>query len=179
MFRFARRVLENSGEAEEVVQQVFIDSYRAIHRFDPQKASYKTWLFQYAYHRALNRKRDLDSRGFYASVELDEEELLTELYEGAGRLVQQLSSHETVHLVRQVLRSLHRKQRVAIALTFFYGYTAVEIAARTGESPAAVRHNLYRGLAELRSELMEKGKQRASATSKSERMLIVDPARSL
>jgi len=179
VFRLARRVLQNSGEAEEVVQQVFIDTYKAIHQFDPLKASYKTWLFQFAYHRALNRKRDLESRGFYASVELNEQDLMTELYEGAGRFVQQLSSAETVHLVKQLLRSIHRNQRMAIALTFFYGFTAVEIAARTGESPAAVRHNLYRGLEKLRSALLDSSNQRASSTSQSERVLIVDTARLL
>lgn len=181
VFRLARRVLQNSGEAEEVVQRVFIDTYKAIHQFDPQKASYKTWLYQFAYHRSLNRKRDLEAKAFYASVELDEQQLMAELYEGAGRFIQQLSSEETVQLVRQLLKSslIKRKERLAIRLTFFYGFTAEEIAARTGESPAAVRHNLYRGLAKLRTALLDSAQQRAGSRSKTERMLVADPARLL
>lgn len=180
VFNLARRVLKNSGEAEEVVQRVFIDTYRAIHQFDPQKASYKTWLFQFAYHRSLNRKRDI-AKSFYASVELDEQQLMTELYEGAGRFVRQLSSEEIVQLTRQLLKSgsIRRKERVAIRLTFFYGFTAEEIAARTGESPAAVRHNLYRGLAKLRSALLDTAQQRATRSKNTERMLVVDPAQLL
>lgn len=171
--------MRNSAEAEEVVQQVFIDTYRAIHQFDPQKASYKTWLYHFAYHRALNRRRDLKSKGFFAGVELDEQELMPELYEGAGRLVQQLSSQESMHLVRQIFKSLPRNQRVVIVLTFFHGLTALEISDRTGESPASVRHNLYRGLAKLRSVLLDRRRTAPQAASKPERRLVVDPAQLL
>jgi RNA polymerase sigma-70 factor (ECF subfamily) len=175
-------MLRNSGEAEEVVQQVFLDTYKAIDQFDPQKASYKTWLFQYAYHRAMNRRRHLKSNGFYSSVQLNERELIAELYESAGRLIQHLTPEETAQVIRQLLRSktIHRKQRMAITLTFFHGYTAEEIAARTGETPAAVRHNLYRGLGKLREVLLESAKQKAlEHKTKAERMLVVDPARLL
>ena len=181
IFRLARRILQNSGEAEEVVQQTFIDTYRGIHQFDPRKASYKTWLFHSAYLRTINRKKHLDAKAFYSSVELDEQALMTELYEGAGRLVQQLSSEETVQLVRQLLgsKSIQRRERSAIALTFFHGLTAQEIADRTGSSPAAVRHHLYRGLAKLRSLLIESNKQKSGSTINTERMLVVDPAQLL
>src|SRR5579864_6460335 len=49
VFGIARRMLRDDGEAEEVVQRVFLDTYRAIHQFDSAKACYKTWLFQFAY----------------------------------------------------------------------------------------------------------------------------------
>src|SRR5438309_11895331 len=52
VFGIARRMLKDDGEAEETVQQVFFDMYRALDRFDASKASYKTWLLQYAYHSA-------------------------------------------------------------------------------------------------------------------------------
>lgn len=182
VFALARRMLRNSAEAEEVVQQVFLDTYRSIHQFDPQKAAYKTWLYQSAYYRALNRKSHLESKGFYTNVEMDEQELMGELYEGAGRFMQQLSPQETVQLVKQLLRSksIQKKQRVAILLTFFHGFTAEEIAAHTGETPAAVRHHLYRGLSKLRLALLERTKHKAEeAKTKTERMLVVDPAQLL
>lgn len=180
VFNVARRILNNSSEAEEVVQQVFIDTYKVIQQFDPQKAAYKTWLYQFAYTRAINRKIYLDSKGFYVSEELNEQALMAELYEGAGRFVQQLSSQEAVYLVRQLLESVRPNQRKAIELTFFHGFTAEEIAARTGETPASVRHNLYRGLAKLRSALVGNGKQTASeGKTKTERILVADPARLL
>ncbi len=180
VFGIARRMLRNSSEAEEVVQQVFIDTYKAIHQFDPQKASYKTWLFQFAYHRALNRKKHLECKGFYASEELDEQVLAAEINEGAGRPLRDLCSQEVVQLVRQLLKSIQPSQRVAIEMTFFHGFTAEEIAARTGETAVAVRHHLYRGLDKLRSALLEGEERRtSSAKTKKEGMLVADPARLL
>jgi RNA polymerase sigma-70 factor (ECF subfamily) len=165
VFGIARRMLRDDGEAEEAVQQVFLDMYRAIGQFDPKKASYKTWLLQFAYHRAINRKHHLEANGFYAAEEFHEDLLPAELYEGTGRPLQ-LSFQELVHLVEQLLSTIPPKQRRTIELTFFQGFTAEEIAVQTGETPAVVRHNLYRGLDKLRltlahnKQLSETGKAR-------------------
>jgi RNA polymerase sigma-70 factor (ECF subfamily) len=178
VFGVARRMLQNSSEAEEVVQQVFIDTYKAINQFDPAKSSYKTWLYRFAHQRAINRKIHLESKGFYVNRELDELDLSADLHQSAGRLVRHLSSQEAVHLVRQLLKSIQPHQRKAIELTFFYGFTAEEIATRTGETPVNVRHHLYRGLAKLRAELLHNAKEKV-AKSKTERRLVVDPAQLL
>jgi RNA polymerase sigma-70 factor (ECF subfamily) len=72
-FRVARRILRNDGEAEETVQQVFLNVYRSIDQFDAQKGPFTTWLLQFAYHRAINRREHLVSKQFYDSEQLDEE----------------------------------------------------------------------------------------------------------
>src|SRR6266446_6410403 len=41
VFRIARRILRDDGEAEETVQQVFLDVYRSIAQFDPRRGSFK------------------------------------------------------------------------------------------------------------------------------------------
>jgi RNA polymerase sigma-70 factor (ECF subfamily) len=176
VFGIARRMLRDDGEAEEVVQQVFLDTYRAADQFDHTKASYKTWLFQFAYHRTINRRKHLEARGFYSTEELDERELSLA---GAGRALQ-LSSQEVVHLVEQLLNSIKPRQREAIKLTFFEGLTAEEIAQRTGETPTVVRHNLYRGLSKLRLALLqnERGSKNAAAKNKVEGIFFA-PARPL
>jgi RNA polymerase sigma-70 factor, ECF subfamily len=176
VFGIARRMLRDDGEAEEVVQQVFLDSYRAIAQFDRGKASYKTWLFQFVYHRALNRKKHLEAKGFYSSEELDLEDLGGEEFEGPLRSLR-LCSQEVVQLVRQLLNSIQPRQRVAIELTFFEGLTAEEIASRTGETATTVRHNLYRGLSKLRTTLLEGERcQKSSAKSEVEGIFLADPA---
>jgi RNA polymerase sigma-70 factor (ECF subfamily) len=151
VFGIARRMLREDGEAEEVVQQVFLDIYRAANQFDESKGSFKNWLFQFAFHRTINRRNHLEAKGFYSGKELHEQQLS---FGGAGRALQ-LSSQETVHLIEQLLNSIKPKQRDAIKLTFFEGLTAEEIAEQTGETAAAVRHNLYRGLSKLRAILLQ------------------------
>src|SRR5215203_3896221 len=65
------RILRDAGEAEDVTQVVFLDVFRAAAQFDPGRGTTKVWLLQYAYHRALSRKRYLNVRNYY---DLKEEE---------------------------------------------------------------------------------------------------------
>jgi RNA polymerase sigma-70 factor, ECF subfamily len=154
VFSIARRALKDNGEAEETVQQVFLDIYKAANQFDRDKASFKTWLLQFAYHRAINRKKHLAAKGFYTTEELVEELLPIAVYLGAGQTLQ-LAAPEFRFLIDQLLKTIQPRQRQTIEMTFFDGLTAEEISRQTGETPAVVRHNLYRGLSKLRTILLE------------------------
>jgi RNA polymerase sigma-70 factor (ECF subfamily) len=147
-------MLRNDGEAEETVQQVFLDVYRAISQFDSGKGTFKTWLLQFAYHRAINRREHLIAQQFYGWQDLDD--ILPELHEGTRGPLHQ-PSQELGYLIEQLLSTIKPRQRKVIELTFFYGLTAEEIANVTGETPSVVRHNLYRGMSKLRSALLERG----------------------
>jgi RNA polymerase sigma-70 factor, ECF subfamily len=173
VFRIARRMLRNDGEAEETVQQVFLDVYRAIGQFDSGKGSFKTWLLQFAYHRAINRREHLLGQRFYEWQELDD--ILPELHMGAGGPLPQ-SPQELGHLLEQLLSAIKPQQRKVIELTFFHGLTAEEIAKLTGETPSVVRHNLYRGLNKLRSALLQSGqacKESKAASKTAEKSILI------
>jgi RNA polymerase sigma-70 factor, ECF subfamily len=163
VFRIARAILHDDGEAEETVQKVFLDVFRAVNQFNPDRGSFKTWLLQYAYHRSIDRRQHLQANRFYSRAELDE---LTpaELPCASGHLLC-LPPQEIVCLVEQVLATLETRQRRVIELTYFVGLTAEEIAKKTGDSASSVRHNLYRGLAKLRTVLLETHKATEKASS--------------
>src|SRR5438132_8870483 len=145
VFDVALRIVRDPGEAEDVVQSVFLDVFRAMANFDSRKGILKVWLLQYAYHRALHRKRHLVSNHFYRWENL---EAAIEL--GSGRpLWGELP--EAVRLAEQMLDNLKPRQREVVELTYYEGLTAEEIARRLGESPHAVRHHLQRGVAALRA----------------------------
>jgi len=145
VFDVALRIVRDPGEAEDVVQNVFLDVFRAMANFDSRKGILKVWLLQYAYHRALHRKRHLVSNHFYRWENL---EAAIEL--GSGRpLWGELP--EAVRLAEQMLENLKPRQREVVELTYYEGLTAEEIARRLGESPHAVRHHLQRGVAALRA----------------------------
>src|SRR5262249_46883822 len=61
VYDVAVRIVRDSAEAEDVVQNVFLDVFRAMANFDPRKGILKVWILQYAYHRSLHRKRHLVS----------------------------------------------------------------------------------------------------------------------
>ena len=180
VFRIARAILRDDGEAEETVQRVFLDVFRAVNQFNPARGSFKTWLLQYAYHRTINRREHLQANHFYNREELDE---LTpaELFYGAGHLVC-LPPQEVACLVEQVLALLEPRQRKVIELTYFEGLTAEEVANATGNSASSVRNNLYRGLSKLRNAVLENYKSRAASASErraSAKGMLVEQPRTL
>jgi RNA polymerase sigma-70 factor (ECF subfamily) len=150
LFGIARRILRNDAEAEDTVQQIFLDVFRSIHQFDPEKASFKSWLLMFAYQRAFNFRRSLLAHRYLDTSPFDE--LLPELY-GVGESSSGYSLAEASVLINQVLRELQPRQRRTIELVYYEGLTADEVSARTGETVRVVRHNLYRGLEKLRKTL--------------------------
>jgi RNA polymerase sigma-70 factor (ECF subfamily) len=150
VFRIARRILRNDAEAEDAVQQVFLDVFRAAEQFDCEKGSFKSWLLMFAYHRTFNRRRQLRAHGFYDSDSV--EQLPQELIRGASRPLS-FAPTEALILMEQVLKQIEPRQRRAIELTYYEGLTAEQASEVTGESVRVVRHNLYRGLERLRAVL--------------------------
>jgi RNA polymerase sigma-70 factor (ECF subfamily) len=163
VFRIARAILRDDGEAEETVQRVFLDVFKAVNQFNPDRGTFKTWLLQYAYHRTLDRRQHLEANRFYNRAELNEL-MPAEMFYGAGHLLC-LPPQEVLCLVEQVLAMLESRQRRVIELTYFEGLTAEEIAAKTGDSAYSVRHSLYRGLAKLRAVLLETRKATQSESA--------------
>lgn len=145
----ALRIVRDPAEAEDVTQTVFLDIYRAVAQFDPLKGNTKVWLMQYAYHRAINRRQHLQSREFYKSTELKEDEQEARSVETHATF--RLSSPETQALVRQSMAALSDKQRSVIEMACYEGLSMREIADRSGDSFVSVRHHYYRGLRILRS----------------------------
>jgi RNA polymerase sigma-70 factor, ECF subfamily len=150
VFRIAYRILRNRADAEDAVQQVFLDMFRAVEQFEAEKDSYKSWLLMFAYHRTFNSLRQRRARGLSNSDCL--EELPQELIDGANRPLA-FAPAETLILIEQALKSIQPRQRRVIELTYYEGLTAEQASQITGESVRVVRHNLYRGLERLRTFL--------------------------
>jgi RNA polymerase sigma-70 factor, ECF subfamily len=173
VFSIARRILRDDGEAEETVQQVFLDIFRSITQFDPAKGNFRAWLLQFAYHRSINRKEHLQARRFYDWRQLDDI-APEELVEGAGRPFQ-MSRQELVRLAQELLASLDQRHRRIVEMTLFGGYTAEEIAKSSGETASAVRHILYRSLGRLYAVLAESERGRRTPEAAKEGAYIVSP----
>ena len=150
IFGIARRVLGNAAEAEDAVQQTFLDVFRSIHQFKPEKGDFKAWLLMFAYHRSFNIRRALCARRFFDTDSMNEA-VLDFPAQVSGP--QGFSYAEMRVLIEQVLLSVPPRERRAIELVYYDGLTAEEVSARTGETVRVVRHNLYRGLDKIRKTL--------------------------
>ena len=147
LFGIARRILRNDAEAEDAVQQIFLDVFRSIRQFDLNKGTFKNWLLIFAYQRTFNSRRSQIAKKFFDTDSLEDG---AGLDGGAIAKTWAYSPAENNILVEQVLSALQPRQRRTIELIYREGFTAEEVAAHTGESVRVVRHNLYRSLEKLR-----------------------------
>jgi RNA polymerase sigma-70 factor (ECF subfamily) len=144
----ALKILRDPGEAEDVMQTVFLEIFRSVAQFDPAKGTTKVWILQYAYHRAINRRQHLNARNFYDQMNLENvEHRLPQTASMLGGFTQD----ELKHLLRQGLATLSGPQKRVIELASLNGLSMKEIAGKTGDSLVNVRHHYYRGLQKLRS----------------------------
>src|SRR4051812_38852269 len=105
------RIVRDPGEAEDVTQNVFLEIFKSVRQFDPAKGNTKTWILQYAYHRAINRRQHLNVRSFYDQSPLDES---LELVAGKRSVLAGLSPEESRQLVVQSLAALNGSQKKVI-----------------------------------------------------------------
>lgn len=150
VFRVCRRLLGDDGEAEEAVQEVFMDVYRRISQFDPEKSSFKTWLMGIARFRAIDRKRHLQSSGVYRWVDMPDDSASPNYSnDHRGRL----SPSEMTYFVDQLLAVLSSKERQVIHLHLFRDLTLEETREQLRSPLSTVRHLYYRAMEKLRAAL--------------------------
>ena len=145
----ALKIVRDVSEAEEVIQDVFLEIYRAARQFDPARGTLKVWLLQFAYHRSINRRNYLVLRQFYNRADIQE----TLAWEAVGVTTPRLAIQEAAQLVEEALGMLNGPQRRTIQMVFFEGMTLKEVAEKTSESLSNVRNHYYRGLDRLRGYL--------------------------
>jgi RNA polymerase sigma-70 factor (ECF subfamily) len=156
----ALKIVRDPGEAQDVMQTVFLEIFRSVAQFDPAKGTTKVWILQYAYHRAINRKQHLNARKFYSQTDLEEvENRVPDTTPSIGRFTQP----ELKHLLQQGLRTLNVPQKHVVELASYHGLSMKEIADKTSDTVSNVRHHYYRGLQKLRSFVRQPPEKKRAA----------------
>jgi RNA polymerase sigma-70 factor (ECF subfamily) len=134
------KVLRDDSEADDLLQDVFLFIHQKSAVFDGSKSSPRSWIVQMAYHRAIDRRRYLDSRHFYAQVDL--EDVGNEL-SGSSATRYENSIEEVLGRVglRKVFGVLSEIQRQTLGLHLLDGYTFEEIAVKLDQSRGNVKHH--------------------------------------
>lgn len=158
--RVGMKMLRDSGEADDLVQEVFLYVYRRSELFDPSKGPARSWIFQVAYTQAFLRRRKLKSIGLYSSGIVDDlrdAESCRALHQEYDETVEGLFGRNAL---KRILEDLTEDQRETLRLHFFEGYTFAEIADKLGQTYANVRNHHYRGLEKFRKHLVENAPNR-------------------
>jgi RNA polymerase sigma-70 factor (ECF subfamily) len=135
----ALRILRDTSEAEDVVQEVFVQVWRQADRFDPRRGSPEAWLCTITRTRALDRLRRRASR------REEPGDTITATTE-APRTEEALA-------VRRALEGLSPDQRRALELAYYEGLTQSEIAARLGEPLGTIKTRIRTAMIRLRDVL--------------------------
>jgi RNA polymerase sigma-70 factor (ECF subfamily) len=160
VYHIGKRMLRDSGEADDLVQEVFLYVYRRSKLFDASKGPARSWIFQVAYTQALLKRRKLKSIGLYRPASADDgrsAESLGDLHANYDDTVEGLFGRNAW---TRVVHDLTKGQRETLRLHFFEGYTFAEIAEKLGQSYANIRNHHYRGLEKLREHLVESARNR-------------------
>ena len=149
----AYRVLRDASEADDLLQDTFLLIHRKCGMFDSSRGPARFWILQMTYHRAIARRRYLNSRHFYTRVDFDdvERELAAPGADCSG-----LDSADGLlgrESFRKGFEELSENQRQTLQLFFVEGYTLGEIATKLNQTRGNVKNHYFRGLEKLRKQI--------------------------
>ena len=140
VYSVALRILKDSGQAEDVAQEIFLQVWRRPEQFVEGRGSLGGWLVVLARNRAidvLRRKKPSDSI---------EDAVLA----SPGDLASDVERAALTEKVRNVLKSLPPEQKLSMELAYFEGLSHSEIAEKTGDPLGTVKTRIRLALITLR-----------------------------
>jgi RNA polymerase sigma-70 factor (ECF subfamily) len=140
-----QRILGSHREAEDLMQDVFLEAWQRASGYDPARGTVRAWLLVRLRSRALDRHRAA-SAAHRASID------------SVGPLEQRAQTEDPAlapdrAVVRRALETLSREQRAVLELGYFHGLSSSEIALRTGAPIGTVKTRMATALARLRATL--------------------------
>ena len=144
VFSEAKRILHDTGAAEEILQDLFYQVWRTAERFDPARGSLAGWLVVAARNRAISKLRrksgkteEVDEKGVSLKVDVE------------SRAAQSL----LLDKVRTVMGNLPENQREALECAYFEGMSHTEIAEKTGQPLGTVKTRIRSAMEALKKVL--------------------------
>jgi RNA polymerase sigma-70 factor (ECF subfamily) len=140
VYSVALRVLGDTGAAEDILQEVFMQFWRNSNSFDASRGSLPGWLAVIARNRAIDslrkRRPEDEITEVVVSVEPD--------------MIQGVEWSRTLDKIRGALGAMPQPQRTALEMSFFEGLTHVEIAEKMSEPLGTIKTRIRAGLLALR-----------------------------
>lgn len=153
VWSLARRRTTDASDAEDAVQEIFIDLWRSAARFNPAIASEATFITMVARRRLIDRQRRLGRRPETTAL-VNDEGAATESNQSSIEIAEEAAT------ARQCLAELRPEERRVLEMSIFDDLPQTQIAEATGLPLGTVKTHARRGLMKLR-DLMQSRTQRA------------------
>mgnify|MGYP001548144263 CR=1 FL=1 len=151
LYATAMKFLKEDADAQDVVQDVFIQIWDKAKLYDPAKGKPLTWALTLTRNRSIDRIRAIQRR---TRLRDDfEKETVVDESEGVREALSGVDASEKSQILRDAVGRLSPEQRNVIELAFFSGFTQSEIADRLGEPLGTIKARARRGLMKLKEIL--------------------------
>jgi RNA polymerase sigma-70 factor (ECF subfamily) len=150
LFGLLLRILNSREEAEDVLQEVFLQIWRRAGDFDEARGQAFTWMVTLARSRAIDRLRVINARWRLAASATDE------ISERVSDSAVNAAESEQREIVSVALAQIPDEQRRTLILAYFEGLTQSEIATRLGAPLGTVKTRMRSGMTKLRELLADK-----------------------
>ncbi len=151
LFSLLLRILNSREEAEDVLQEVFLQVWKRAGDFDDTRGRPFTWLVTLARSRGIDRIRQLGARQRLA------DSAAQNAPDEASDAVTDTLHSEQKEIVARALASLPEEQRRTLNLAYFEGLTQSEIAEKLDTPLGTVKTRMRSGMIKLRELLGEQG----------------------
>jgi RNA polymerase sigma-70 factor (ECF subfamily) len=152
LFSIIYAILHDQKEAEDVLQEAFIQMWKRTSTYDATRSSLFTWSVMIARHKAIDRLRSRQRQSRLADAVAQEPDAVS-ASAPVERADQFLARSDERERVRAALAQLADAQREALDLAFFGGLTQTQIAEKLGAPLGTVKARIRRGLLALREVL--------------------------
>ncbi|HEY0078163.1 MAG TPA: sigma-70 family RNA polymerase sigma factor [Pyrinomonadaceae bacterium] len=154
LFGLLLRILHSRPEAEDVLQEVFLQVWQQASNYKAERGRPFTWLVTLARSRAIDRLRLNESRERTANVVATSVDATDE----AADAVEETFRSEQSDIVRRALEAIPEDQRRTLLLAYFGGLTQTEIADELREPLGTIKTRMRSGMRKLRELLSEKAR---------------------
>jgi RNA polymerase sigma-70 factor (ECF subfamily) len=144
------RVLIDPSQSEEVTQDVYLEVWQNVSRFDPAKGKALSWLLTMARRRAIDRVRASQS-----SRERDLSVGIRDFEEARNDVEDTVEITLEHQRITRALRTLTTNQQQALELTYFQGLTNTEAASTAGVPVGTMKTRLRDALSALRTRVAD------------------------
>lgn len=141
-------VVRDPAQSEEVTQEVMVELWRCAARFDPGRASVRTWAATLAHRRAVDRVRSSQAARIRDDADAMRSTGASPSRDAVGEVIE---AREERAELSQALEDLSEGQRESIRLAYFEGHTYREVASILELPEGTVKTRIRDGLTRLRS----------------------------
>lgn len=138
IFRYVYNILGNYESTEDLLQEIFLKTYKNLKKYDESKASFRTWLYRIASNHTLNYLNSKDYKN-KSSVSIYEESTL----KSSGGVEEDIIKEEQINQIKKIIDSkLKPKHQEIMYLHYFSGLTVKEI----GETTEIPEKTIYKAI---------------------------------